>query len=267
MRILITGSKGFVGSSLKEGLSGYLFCPTHDKLDLLDGEAVSNYVVKHKIDKIVHCATSSALSHERNINIRNDLRMFYNLATTGLPMIYFGSGAEVYYDDDYALSKIFMNSFTKGTKILNLRLFGIFGENENYLYKFITNTIAKHVAGLPIIIKQDRVMDYLDIKDLVKIVKYFLENETKENDYDVVPTKSISLREIAGMLGGYKVLHHGWQESYVGHNAKLLRDMPSLKFTPIEESIKRILKIYKNKELDISALKEDNYLKGTHASK
>ncbi len=59
MNIFITGSNGFIGTHLKEYLnknySKYnLFTPSSKELDLVNEEAVDNYILGNKIDIIIH---------------------------------------------------------------------------------------------------------------------------------------------------------------------------------------------------------------------
>ena len=50
MTIFITGSSGFVGKNLIEKLTGRyeLLTPNHSELDLLDEQAVADFLKKHK---------------------------------------------------------------------------------------------------------------------------------------------------------------------------------------------------------------------------
>ena len=58
-KLLITGTSGMVGRNVKEhpAAQGYeLLTPTHAELDLLDKNAVADYIKAHKPDAVVHCA-------------------------------------------------------------------------------------------------------------------------------------------------------------------------------------------------------------------
>ena len=118
-------------------------------------------------------------------------------------MIFFGSGAEAgrenwvpnmseqYIEnrvppDQYGYSKYIMSKYAESTdNIYNLRLFGVFGKFDDWRYRFISNACCKAVLDMPITIKQNSVLDYLYIDDLVKITKWFIENKPKNNVYNI----------------------------------------------------------------------------------
>jgi dTDP-4-dehydrorhamnose reductase len=58
MKVLITGSTGFLGKNLAENLSGKydLLLPGHKDLDLLNSEAVKKYLAEHLPDVLIHTA-------------------------------------------------------------------------------------------------------------------------------------------------------------------------------------------------------------------
>ncbi|MGJ0334402.1 NAD-dependent epimerase/dehydratase family protein [Aliarcobacter cryaerophilus] len=104
MNIFITGSNGFVGSHLKEYLnknySKYnLFTPSSKELDLVNEEAVDSYILRNKIDIIIHLANRGG--GRDTIDMKNvteyNLRIFFNIAKhekNVKKIISFGSGAE-----------------------------------------------------------------------------------------------------------------------------------------------------------------------------
>jgi UDP-glucose 4-epimerase len=177
MRLLITGGSGFI-----------------------------DYLDAHKFDVVVHAATTRSnrrLAAPPDLLDRN-CRMFFNLARNLVPnqerfgkMIHFGSGAEYdrtqlpvrvredYFDtrvprDAYGFSKyICAQHIELSDRIVNLRLFGVFGAYEDYTVRFISNACCRALKRLPIVLRQDIVFDYLYIKDLVKITKWFIENNAR----------------------------------------------------------------------------------------
>ncbi len=57
--IMLTGGRGMVGSNVRERLAGSdwnLLAPSHSDLDLLDAEAVHDYLAVHRPDIIIHSA-------------------------------------------------------------------------------------------------------------------------------------------------------------------------------------------------------------------
>ena len=61
MKVLITGSRGFVGSRLAKSMGERceLLTPTHGEFDITSLEAVRQYVHRHRPHCIVHLAAIS----------------------------------------------------------------------------------------------------------------------------------------------------------------------------------------------------------------
>ena len=84
--------------------------------------------------------------------------------------------------DEYGFYKSITSKYIeKSEKIIQLRIFACYGKYENYLLKFITNSIVKNLFKLPIIINQNVYFDYMYIDDLIKIVDYFINNDARNN--------------------------------------------------------------------------------------
>lgn len=291
MKILITGGSGFIGKSLVEGLGGNfkVSSPRHSELNLLDEKAVEKYIAKNKIEMVIHTAVHSALVTSRELGFQQDLRMFANILRNVdrlKKIVSFGSGAEFAKtrdmkkvredqfgefvpEDSYGLSKYLFNEIAqREEKLLNLRLFGIYGKHENYRYKFITNTIVKHLLKMPITIKQDVVFDYLYVDDLVKAVEHFLTHDNQYSDYNVTATDSISLKQIVKIIdqvGGrksdFKIINPGYNFEYSGDNSRLLREISDLTITSVKGGIKQLYDYYQENidELDEGGIRKDDF--------
>jgi GDP-L-fucose synthase len=288
MNILLTGGSGFVGKNIYESLREKykIYAPSSAELDLLDYHKVEEYIRKNRIKVVIHAAVRGGTDV-----LDSSLRMFFGILRSIDyldKIIHFGSGAEFAKNRDmkkvketeigkflpvdaYGLAKIMIQQIIhREKKIVNLRLFGIYGKYEGYIYKFISNSIVKNILHQPIKIKQNVIFDYLFIEDLIPIVTYFIENNHKYSSYNITPTKSISLTEIAATINSistYKskisVLHKGYNYKYTGNNLRLLKEVKNIKFTSYKNGIKQLYLYYENlrDKLNKSDIIKDAYLK------
>lgn len=277
--IFITGSSGFIGRNLTEQLNNYhnVFYEDHNNLDLLNTSKVESYFNHNKINVVIHCASQGVIKKEyeasNSIKIIDDnLRMFFNLyrcVKNDMQMYVLGSGAEYnknnplikvkedQFDvsvptEPYGFSKYVISEFVEKTdNITSLRLFGVYGKYENYVFRFISNSLIKYILHIPIVINQNVVFDYLYIDDLVSILKIFICNPPKRRILNVTPTESIDLVSIAKIintLDGYQtdviILDEGYNKEYSGDNSNLLNEIDNLCFTQYHDGIRELYKYY-----------------------
>lgn len=275
-RLLITGGSGFIGRNLREGLSSQydILAPGHKELDLLDDEAVRQYLRGHPVDAVIHGATTPGHRNAKNVEnlAYKNIRMFFNIARNADcygKMIQLGSGAE--YDmrhylpkmtedyfgrhvpvDEHGFSKYVCSQYAESAgRIVNLRLFGVFGKYEDYEIRFISNAICKALTGRAITLKQDRRFDYLFVEDLAPIVAHFIENDASRKTYNATPDEAVSLRTLAELVrevSGKKVdivaAAPGLGTEYSGDNGRLRAEIPGLRLTPIREAVRRLYAWY-----------------------
>lgn len=277
MKILITGSTGFIGQNLKEQLTDkyQIYAPSSTNLDLLDEVQVVEYLKKNTFDVIIHAATWNATrASTKNIMkvLENNLRMFFNVARCSSyfdKMIYYGSGAEYdrrhwipkmtedYFDthvptDQYGFSKYIMRKYAeKYHNIIGLCLFGVFGRHEDWLIRFVSNTCCKAVLDFPITIIQNVFFDYLYIDDLVRITDWFIENSTNERYYNVCTGLTYDLLTLANKvisvsmkLSDIKITRDGYGREYSGNNDKLIKEMRGYVFKDITDCISELYHWY-----------------------
>lgn len=296
--ILITGSGGFVGRRLAKALGNRfsLIVKTHKELDLLDAVAVEQCIAHSgEVGTVIHCAAvgGSRLTKydagHTNV-VEQNLRMFFNVARCIKPqqrLIYLGSGAEYdrthyapkmteeYFDshvpeDAYGFSKYCISKFiAQNDNMICLRIFGLYGQGEDYRYKFISNSIIKGLLGLPITIAQNVIFDYLFIADFMMLVERLLHIEWPCRHMNITPTKSIDLLSIAelvnkstGNRAGIKVLNQGYNTEYTGDNNRLLKVIGPIEFTPYQEGIHAMTDYYRSvwDRLDLETVRTDPYL-------
>ncbi len=284
-KILITGTSGFIGRNLSQDLKTeyQVLSPGHQELDLLNAEAVWKYLRKEQPEYVIHSAVQGTLGlpdSYKSMVLKNNLQMFFHLQRANEyygKMFYFGSGAEygkdayvpkmkeTYYDtavpsDDYGLSKYIMaKAVGESENIYDLRLFGVFGQYENYNYRFISNCICKALMRQDIVIHRNIYFDYLYVKDLCNIMRWFLSHEPKQHYYNVCtqnPTDIHSLAQKIVMATGSSsritIEGEGLGSEYSGDNTRLLDEMGGYTFTDIDTAIKELIQFYRNTPFQLS---------------
>lgn len=290
MNILLTGASGFIGKNIRESHLAQkynIIAPTSRELNLLDENSVDDFFRNNKIDIIIHSATTPG---HRNSNLQdkvfyNNTRMFFNLERHKddfSKMLVLGSGA--IYDmrnykpkvkeedcennfpiDQHGFSKYVIWQYIKNTdKIIDLRIFGIFGKYEDYAIRFISNMICKAICDLPLTMNQDRKFDYLFVEDLIPVLEYFMLNKAKYKSYNVTPDVSVGLYALAqkvlkitGKDLPIVVAKEGQGFEYSGDNSRLRAEMKNLSFTDIDEAIKKLYEYYLNMEINKELLLVD----------
>lgn len=298
MNIFITGSNGFIGTHLKEYLnknySKYnLFTPSSKDLDLVNEEAVDNYILGNKIDIIIHLANKGG--DRTTVDMKNvteyNLRIFFNIAKhekNVKKIISFGSGAEYskhkpivdareedYLDaqplDEYGFYKSITSKYIeKSDNIVQLRIFGAYGEYENYRFKFITNAIVKNLLKLPIMINKNVYFDYIYVDDLLRMIDWTIHNESKEKIYNATTGIKIDLITLANLVNEtsdfkseIKILNDGLNNEYTSNNERIMKELKNFEFTSHKKAIQKMREYFKAnlEKLDKESIINDPYLK------
>jgi GDP-L-fucose synthase len=213
--------------------------------------------------------------------------MFFNLIRNQGSfgkMIHFGSGAEfnraglppcvreTYFDssvpaDPYGFSKYICAKYTEiSERVVNLRLFGVFGKYEDYTVRFISNACCRVLKGLPIVIRQDAVFDYLYVNDLAGITAWFIEHEPHYKTYNVCTGESVALTTLAGIVAEVSgcspeviVRTTGFAPQYTADNSLVLKEIGGYQFSDLRSSIVALYGWYaaKRQSIDIQSLRFD----------
>lgn len=241
--ILITGRDSFIGKSIIPELKKNGYCLDaigHKDLDLLNINQLEKFFKEESYDIIINCAfcggsykENTQQTYENNINILLNLlkcRNSYN------KLFIFGSGIEFQNEVPrnmkyYQAAKIVSTILAKNeNKIINLRLFGCFGKNENSC-RFISTCLRNYINKQDIHIFEDKFFDFLYIKDLAKILGYLICHvPNKYFELDCVYNKKFTLSKIAYIINNLSD-HKGninidkkSKEDYTG-NGKKLKEM------------------------------------------
>lgn len=272
MKIFITGTNGFIGRNLKEYFQDKydsIYYPERQELDLLDSQAVYEYLAKNEFDIVIHCAITLT-------SVEENLKMYFNLERCSKffgKMFCVGSGAEYDKDsyipkmkeeyfgkhipsDTYGFSKyvIAKDIESKHRNIYNLRLFGIYGKYEDYKRRFISNNIYRVLSGLNISIKKNVYFDYLYIDDFSRIVEMFINKDVAKRSYNICTGQSVDLlllAEIIRQINGRDIFidikEDGLGVEYSGDNGLFLQEFGEFDFTQPEKAISQLYHWYKDK--------------------
>lgn len=215
MKILITGANGYLGKSLYGALKDKynVTSISRDNFDLTNSDATRIFFENKYYDIVIHCAIKggSRLKKDNWEVMDDNLIMYYNLLANKhhfYKFINIGSGAELYMKDEpYGFSKnIIYKSLLIKDNFYNLRIFGIFDENELDT-RFIKANIKHYINKEPISIHQNKLMDFIYTPDLIKIVEYYINNDGPK-EINCNYNKNFSLKDIANIINNlnkYKV--------------------------------------------------------------
>jgi|GEM_PF-5147516 len=235
--ILLTGSTGMIGSNLKELLPPML-TPTHAELELTDAFQTREYLRANKPEGIIHCA-----SNDEDICLYDNLRMFENLAKSGIPMIIFCTGREIedrsYKNGEYVLSKHMTKelALSKYKHIKVIQIWGCFGRYERPI-RFLAANIQRVKEDKPIQVYENRLFSYVYVNDLAEIVEREAQYIERGLLQVVGYTQPLSvygeiLKEVSGSPHPVKTEKEDFYHSYVGVNTY------HYDYTPLREAIKR----------------------------
>lgn len=291
--ILVTGGTGFIGSSfvnnLKNNKNYKVYSPSSKILNLEDIKSVERFFIRNKIDYVIHTANHHVhprdkKSKDPNIQLKNNVTMYFNLYMQSnyyRRLINFGSGGElprelwntnikendigkVVPKDQYGLSKLIISSFIKNLKdqkFINLRLFGVFGEFDDWRYRFIPNLCAKAILNKNLKMNNNGIFDFIYIKDVIETTLKILDKKLKFYDYNLSTGKKLELISIANKIQKLnedkelkiQVPSKEIAVRYVGNNMRLKRENLLADLTPIDESILNVYEyLRKNKKNIVS---------------
>jgi GDP-L-fucose synthase len=239
---------------------------TRQTVDLTNKTAVDVFFKDKSFDVVLHCAMVGGrryITDGPEVLYKN-LAMLYNLLSHQDKfdkLINFGSGAELdrtqqidpsnqyykdcYPTDYYGMAKnIICRLIENEDKCFSFRLFNVFGADEESA-RFIRANIQRYIDKEPIIIHQDKIMDFFYIDDLVTLVKFYLDKNYIPEEINAVYKDKYTLGGIATMinnLSNYEVNisieQEGLSKHYIGKSTRL--DLLKLPLKGLEQGILEI---------------------------
>ena len=218
MKILITGGSGYIAKSLYNAFKNEyeVACIGRKDFDLTSFKCMNSFFEGKYFDVVIHTAVSggSRLRVDTNEDMDNNLLMYYNLLQHRKhygKLIHFGSGAEDYTPETpYGISKrIIARSILEQDSFYNIKVFGIFDENELDT-RFIKANLKRYINKEPMMIDTHKKMTFFYMKDLILLVKHHIDSRpaTLMAESSCAYCSNYSLKEIANTineLGDYRV--------------------------------------------------------------
>lgn len=206
--ILITGGNGYIAQSIYKSLKDKysITLLSRMEVDLRNSHQVNNWFTDKQFDVVIHTAiVGGHRNREENYStIEDNLQMYYNLLNNKNKfnkLINIGSGAEFNFNPrPYALSKrIIRDSVVAHDNFYNVRVYAVFDENELDT-RFIKANINRYINKKPMSIDFNIYMDFFYMVDFLKVIDYYIEENSPYKETDCVYEKSRSLCEIAEII-------------------------------------------------------------------
>ena len=243
MKILFTGQRGFLGRELIPHLEEQGHDVTTSDIDYSSDFNVNQFLRNREFDYILHAAIRGGrrIRKDTTDDFYNNIRMFEVLASTGIPMITFCSGAaygregDIYNATEDRVGKRIPTDYygfaksliTQRARQLNhvqiLRFFNVFGPTSQK-DMFTSANIRNYINRKEIVVFQDKYMDFFGIDDTKTVVDLYLKKaKILPKEINLVYEDNLMLTDVASMineLSDYTVpvniVKNGMQNAYCG---------------------------------------------------
>lgn len=209
MHILVTGSNGYIARSITADFIGekdFTIDSIHRNIvDLEDKTALSSWFKGKYFDVVIHTATvgGSRLQMEDESVFTRNISMYENLMQHKNrfgKFISFGSGAELNPTTPYGRSKKYIADSMKDFLFChNIRIFGVFDHNE-LPSRFIKSNILRCLKNEPMIVHQNKLMDFFYMGDLCMLVRHFIGGDFSVGEVNCSYSSHNSLLQIAKQI-------------------------------------------------------------------
>lgn len=204
-RVCVLGSKSFIGKNMLRGETTWEGT-SRDELDLLRGDHVDEFFRTHTYDVVIHCCVrgGSRLQKDGCEVTHQNILMFENvvrhLGRSFNTLLYFSSGAALRGDpptDPYGLSKWIIDKRIQHlVGAHSLRIWGCYGPGE-----LPTRFSAVCAREGHVVIPQDRYFDFIDVRDVKRVVHEYVEGSRDDKEYNLVYPERLLLSQWAKRFG------------------------------------------------------------------
>jgi len=283
LKIFITGSKGFVGTHIKNTLikKYQLLTPSKKILNLNNTLQLKKFIDNYNPDIIIHLASSTKFKQERLNEKKNQIKNTFNTTKNLIKninsecklIIFFGSIEEYgkakcpfkekqvvkpvsYYGKYKYKSYLYISSLLKkkGFNFIWLRPSLIYGHGDNkerYL-GYILDSIKKNKNFY--ITPGNQIRDYIHIDDICKVLSILLINYKRKYNciLNISAENYIKIKSIPIMIERLikRKINYVYKKTkkkeinLFNSNKKLLNLFPNLKFMSFEKGLIKTLKDY-----------------------
>jgi nucleoside-diphosphate-sugar epimerase len=205
MKVCVIGAGGFIGQNLIKDTDWIPL--TRKDVDIMNVCDFSEY------DVVIHCAAS--IDRQNPKTCYENILMFENVLKTSKKLIYFSSGAALLGDppqEPYGLSKWIIDKRIETLpNVYSLRIWGCYGPGE-----LPTRFSAVCREKGHVVIQKDRYFDFINVMDVKKVVKDYVDGKETKKFYNLVYDKKMKLSEWAGFFGAtYELVDEGLDSPYI----------------------------------------------------
>lgn len=268
MKILITGSKGFVGTHLINRLKKNNEIISYDLKegkDVLDEELLNKYL--KGVDIIIHLAAfvdgNESWKKPEKYLINNGLgtyKVIKSAIKNKVKRIIIFSSAAVYGSPltPYGASKMWAEaaarSYSDQIETVIVRPFNIYGKGQNPVYGYVINNFSKGIkenGKVNIYGNGNQTRDFIFIDDVIDVVEKLIKSKVSSNPIDLGTGKETKISDLAEVIG--KILQKKYKINYLKERKEPLKSRANIimlkemgfkpdRFIKIEDGLKLLIK-------------------------
>ena len=180
LKVWITAKNSFIAKNIMEQLDYDFISTTHKELDLLDTQAVDDFLKDKFFDVVIHTARIGGRRNEPDMEIDalENIVMFENLLINRHCfdiLINIGSGAEIKPTTYYGSAKFHIAEYIERLdRMYNLRCWGVWGKYEKS-DRFPTYCQTHNEVEI-----EEKLMRYIHVDSLIKKIEWIIETRPKQ---------------------------------------------------------------------------------------